>query len=930
MAVQRLYLTNKAAGYIPPVSAGGGWDDATLTGASALGPAKAGANTSVARAETSSSGTWDVLLRRWVSDPMTTAGSLAGTVAMVFGRQESSASADFHSRVYVYVSVGDSNTVRGVIFDFVGSSEWETTGTGVSQSSSLAGIACEPGDRVVVEIGYQAQNTSITSFTGTMWYGGTGPTDLVSGSTAVTTDPAWFEADVSALFAPAEGAPEVREVLADDGDSASPPTVTTSTATAGTDLILVFEGSEFSTTDVLTEPTNGPWALVHASALPASGQPTAKVWSRTGLSGAQTITSTSPETDSLHMAVYVLAQAGGVVAASSINTDDDTTHTAPAVNAADKGLYIGFWLANGTDYTGLSSGMSQRAKLTVPSDNAMITGTKPVNAGSVSASAAFSTSTIDNVAVSVAVAPPSVTLSPTGIPSAQALGVAAVTPGPVTVAPAAVPSAEAFGVAALNLTVTAASIPSGELFGAATIVNFTVLNPAGIPSAEVFGALAVTPGQVTVAPVAVLSGLVFGAATVTGGIVEPAGIDSDEAFGVPTLTPGPVTINPVGIPSEQLIGDLTVMRIITEIARPASSALIARAQPTVVYELVCVARVPQPAGPPLLLEVDPIDWTGLSYSEELSKPPTLNAGCQVSNLTESVLQRLRNLSEQATELWLYREGRLVFAGPLLGWQVQAETLTLQALGLLAYLRLMVVAQDMLFTNKDQFTIATDLIDQWQTLEHGHFGIDITGIAPSGVTRDATYLRNELHNVGQRVEELGGRQNGFDIAVDPASRKLRLSYPLQGVDRSAGEDAIVFDERNVTSPNIICSAAPGDVASEAFGTGTGGATIYSTRPNLELRARYGRTAVTGTFDGVSRQGTLDAHVQALVDARGQALLIPGPDVRVTPDSDVSAYDVGDTVSYELHSLLGVTGAFRLRKRQVTVSRTGQEAVSVGFV
>jgi hypothetical protein len=151
-----------------------------------------------------------------------------------------------------------------------------------------------------------------------------------------------------------------------------------------------------------------------------------------------------------------------------------------------------------------------------------------------------------------------------------------------------------------------------------------------------------------------------------------------------------------------------------------------------------------------------------------------------------------------------------------------------------------------------------------------------------------------------------------------------------VDRSTGEDAIVFDERNVISPNVVCSAAPGDVASEGFGIGTGDTTLYSTESNLALRAQYGRSAVTATFDGVTEQATLDAHVQGLIDARGEALLIPGPDVRVTPDSDIGSYDVGDTVSYTLHSLLSVAGGFRLRKRMVTVSPTGQETVSVGFV
>jgi hypothetical protein len=57
--------------------------------------------------------------------------------------------------------------------------------------------------------------------------------------------------------------------------------------------------------------------------------------------------------------------------------------------------------------------------------------------------------------------------------------------------------------------------------------------------------------------------------------------------------------------------------------------------------------------------------------------------------------------------------------------------------------------------------------------------------------------------------------------------------------------------------------------------------------------------------------------------------PGPDARVTPDTDPSLYDVGDTVFYRLNSLIQVEGGFRLRKRTVTVQKTGQESVSLQF-
>lgn len=352
-----------------------------------------------------------------------------------------------------------------------------------------------------------------------------------------------------------------------------------------------------------------------------------------------------------------------------------------------------------------------------------------------------------------------------------------------------------------------------------------------------------------------------------------------------------------------------------------------------IYDLVVVARIQQASGPPTFIEIDPIEWKSLTYSNTLSQPQELTASCLISSVTEPVLQRLRRLHELATELWLYRDGELVFAGPLQGWQTSGENLTIRCQGLLAYLRGMVINSDLRFKNVDQFTIVKTMVDQWQALEYGNFGIDTSAVGLSGQTRSEDFLKIELHNIGQRVEELGKLANGFDTEIDPASRRLQLWSPRKGVDRSTGEDAIVFDARNITSGDILCSVAGGDLASEAYGTsGSAGSddAKISTASNAELRSRYGRTAVTQTWSDVKDQATLDLYTQALLDARAEVLMVPGPRCRITPDADLTDYDVGDNIAYDLASQLGISGAFRIRKQTVTVSSTGQESVSLEFV
>jgi hypothetical protein len=702
---------------------------------------------------------------------------------------------------------------------------------------------------------------------------------------------------------------EIREVLAAQGDSTTPPSVTTSTATDPEDLIVVVAGEEFATTsDQVPDPSNGPWTLVHESAMPATSQPIAKAWTRKGLSGAQTISITPPGADTIHMVVYVLSKAKSVAAAASlINTDDDLVHTAPGVSVAEDGsLYIGFWLANGADYTGgLSAHMVRQAKLTVGTDNSMISGSKyPPKDTTASATADFNTATVDNVAVSLVVNPAGVAVADTGagadavaVTETASLGDAGTAGDTVTVADTEAVTAADSGTG--SDTVTAADV---------TTETITAVDTGAGSDTAVVDEASATADTATASDTATVAEL----ATAT-----------DTAAGSDTAT----VVDPVDDP-----GDAGAARDhIAILDVPATRLLPHRAGP--VYELMAVARIPAAVGPPMFIDIDPIRWTSLQYTNELSRAQSLEASCLVSTLPDSIKQRLHPKAPP-TELWLLRNGEIVFAGPLGGGRRgEGGTLTLSAHGLLAYLRRMIVHKDLVFKQVDQFAIVAQLVEHWQDVRpFGHYGIDTSQVGTSGQLRDATYLRDELHPIGQRVEEMGRRINGFDIDVDPGTRRLQLWYPQRGMDRSDGEDAVVFDTRHITSGSVMFSFAPDDLATEGFGTGTSPDhdTVYSALPNEELRAQHGASAVTGNWDGVSQQNTLDEHVQALLDARQEALFVPSPNLRVTPDADLTAYAVGDTIAYDVDEQLGVTGAFRIRSQQVTVdAESGQESVSLQF-
>lgn len=196
----RLYLTNSASGYTPAGSSGN-WDATAGAVAKALATGKTGTATSIGTAETSTTNSWDVLLGRWVSDQIHTAGTFQGAISAALAGLTSDTASGQKPRMIIYVEAMDGST-RGEALDVSGSA-WSATATGQSLSGTATAVSCQPFDRIVVEVGYTSVNTSKTSYTGTAYYGGTDATDLTAGDTN-TAHPAWVEfADtgVAALFA---------------------------------------------------------------------------------------------------------------------------------------------------------------------------------------------------------------------------------------------------------------------------------------------------------------------------------------------------------------------------------------------------------------------------------------------------------------------------------------------------------------------------------------------------------------------------------------------------------------------------------------------------------------------------------------------------------------------------------------------------------
>jgi len=185
----RLYLTNEAAGYTP-ASWKFAWENTTSAVTKKLGAAKAGALTTVAVSETSTSAMYDLACGRFVSDALAapvdfTAGVTRITSCAVM--TESAAAANMKLEWHLWVSIGDSDTVRGTLASGRLEGELPVTLTGRPSGGWLAvsTFSAQAGDRYILELGCRAANTGATQYTATLEYGGSG-TDATEGSASGT------------------------------------------------------------------------------------------------------------------------------------------------------------------------------------------------------------------------------------------------------------------------------------------------------------------------------------------------------------------------------------------------------------------------------------------------------------------------------------------------------------------------------------------------------------------------------------------------------------------------------------------------------------------------------------------------------------------------------------------------------------------------
>jgi hypothetical protein len=353
------------------------------------------------------------------------------------------------------------------------------------------------------------------------------------------------------------------------------------------------------------------------------------------------------------------------------------------------------------------------------------------------------------------------------------------------------------------------------------------------------------------------------------------------------------------------------------------------------YTLSVSARQNAASGAPTITEIEEVKPIGdISYADELDQEGEASFSLEPENIPADVASRFRDLSQFPCELNIYRNDIIIWRGPILSCQLQGPTLTVNARGLLYYTRYMVLENDLLYVSAtDQFAIAKGLIDAYQTLARGNYGIDTsTTDTTSGVNRVRKYFYKENQNVLKRLQELADLDNGFDFWVNHSDRKFMVEDE-KGSDLSL---SVYADSTNIANANAFWSIAADDIASEgiAVGTPSDGSqqSIVGVKNNTTLRDAFGRVTVFQTADGVITQATIDDHAQRIVDSRSKQVFVPGPSITVVKDVEPSDVNSGDMISYTYR--VGTIGPFnevrRIHMRRVKVASDGSETLELDLL
>lgn len=312
---------------------------------------------------------------------------------------------------------------------------------------------------------------------------------------------------------------------------------------------------------------------------------------------------------------------------------------------------------------------------------------------------------------------------------------------------------------------------------------------------------------------------------------------------------------------------------------------------------------------PTLTPVAELEVNSRSFGEVLNSPGSFRATISLDDAPPGV-DRDSLLPPDAAFL-VELEGRLMFAGPVLGAVVDLAdgTLELSGEGWHNLMRRRFISIDLTYTNVEQITIAKNLINYAQDgmWTNGHVGIDTSLAADTGILRTRPYYGHELPSIGEEVERLAQVIGGFDFRYEPrwvdgtTPREFELKwltrYPATGRLTDivlADGDTCVCRELNVQGPDIA-------YVIRAVGAGEGPTAVRATATNIPMLQAHYMVERTISMTDVSVQATLQAHADTELRRASLPLVVP----RVEVDSTMlGVFEIGDRVRFRMERGLWV--------------------------
>ncbi|MGC9536566.1 hypothetical protein [Streptomyces sp. UG1] len=333
--------------------------------------------------------------------------------------------------------------------------------------------------------------------------------------------------------------------------------------------------------------------------------------------------------------------------------------------------------------------------------------------------------------------------------------------------------------------------------------------------------------------------------------------------------------------------------------------------------------------------LDALPVQGVSLDDYIGKTGRLTGTVPIPN--RAIAERARRaIVPGRTAVWVER-GRDIWWGGIL-WTLALASdsrgflgAQIQAGGWESYLYRRLLFDTQIAEQVDQFDIVRGLVDYAQNTPGGNIGITYDTEA-FGVVRDRTFLRYDLHSIGDLLDDLAAVEDGFEWRVasfrDADGRRvkrLQLGHPVI----RAGASDIVLDH-----PGPVLSYTwPVDATIKANAWQSRGASINTnqaadsyplTSPVLvddaDIAAGWPRLDGSSDHTTVERQSTLDAHARADWNAARAPVQIP--EVEVLLGGTITPALLGATIRLRIRDLWHPT-TLDARYRVVGLSITPPE-------